>query len=76
MNFNRVFNEPPVDWTKVKLVKNSPCKNCKHQILLRQQHPGNTWDAPLECTGCKERIDWFIQCLYKLEWYENQEEVK
>lgn len=73
MNFNSVFNKPPADWTKVKLLDNSPCKSCRHQILLRELHPGNTCYSPLECSGCKKRIDWVMQCLYKLEWYEKQE---
>lgn len=73
MNFNSVFNKSPVDWTKVKLVTNSPCKNCKHRISLHQQHPGSTCFSPLECHGCKKRIDWVLQCLYKLEWYESRE---
>lgn len=72
-DFNSIFNKPRVDWTKVKLVENSPCRNCEHMILLRQKHPGNTWDAPGECNGCKKRVDWILKCLYKLDWYEKQE---
>jgi hypothetical protein len=70
-DFNSVFAE--VDWSKIKLIDNSPCIDCPHKAALREKHPGNTWDSPPECSGCIKYAAWNMKCLQKLAWYESKE---
>lgn len=71
VDFDKVFTEP--DWANIKLTGNSPCVTCEHRINLREIHPGNTADYPIECTNCYKRLSYIITCLEKLAWYERKE---
>lgn len=74
VNFDTVF-KPPIDWSKVELTSNPPCKTCEHKITLRELYPGNTWDDPVECESCVKRWNYIVDCLEKLAWYEEREKV-
>ena len=74
VHFNDIFKKE-TDWTKVKLLDDSPCATCEFRIDLRKLHPGNTWDSPSECTNCPKRLNHLMLCLQKLAWYEQQEKL-
>ena len=73
-NFDDIFKKP--NWCGEFLIDNPPCKSCEHLIKLRELHPGNTTDQPLECTSCPKQFNYVYKCLQKLAWYEEKEKEK
>lgn len=79
MNFNSVFH-PEEKWKDKKLTELCPCNECKiyqeydfiskmGSIAERQYT-----ELPNSCKTCINKINWEIDCMQKLRWYENNDE--
>ena len=65
VDFDSIFNKPPIDWSKVNLTDNPPCKSCNSRFDL--------WDSEAGCSHCMKRLNYIIDCISKLAWYEEKE---
>lgn len=77
--FDMVF-KPYKKWQDVKLSDMSPCSTCEvyKELIARQyevQMSGGLQEEITEpCKRCIDNILWNMECVEKLEWYENNDE--
>lgn len=79
VDFNAVFF-PEKKWANVRLSNNSPCNAChiyeeyKITALYGNIAERQYAQLPESCNTCIKRLNWFIDCLAKLKWYEDRDE--
>lgn len=78
VNFNDVFH-PENKWKNKKLTDSCPCKNCE---TYKEYEKTKTFGSIAEreyaglsesCNICSKKIQWQIDCMQKLAWYENND---
>lgn len=79
VDFDAVFH-PEKKWWNICLTDNSPCNDCavNEEYKIKKLY-GNIAERqyaqlPEYCSTCMKRLNWFIDCLAKLAWYEKQDE--
>lgn len=79
MNFNDIFHKEQ-KWKEIKLIDKNPCKNCKiyndyeYMSLLGNIAERQYAELPDTCNHCVPKLQWILDCLNKLSWYEERED--
>lgn len=77
--FDIVF-KPWKKWQDIKLIDVCPCKTCevnaeyinrRYEIMMSE---GVDEDLVESCRHCMERVQWLMECVEKLSWYEDNDE--
>lgn len=79
ISFDRAFH-PEKKWKDIKLTESCPCKGCNtykkydfHQkmgSIAERQYV----ELPDSCKRCVKKLNWEVDCMRKLKWYENRDE--
>lgn len=79
ISFDRVFH-PEKKWENIKLTEHCPCNECdtykEYEFISRIGSIAERQYAELpdSCRVCIKRLNWEIDCMQKLKWYENRDE--
>lgn len=79
VDFNKVFH-PEIKWKNKRLTSNSPCNNCEvykeyHDKALYGNFAERQYVSLLKsCKTCIPQITWQMDCINKLQWYEDNDE--
>ena len=73
-NFDSVFR-PELKWQDKRLSDSSPCKDCPtgKQIAEEMRNPYSMEKRPDSCNVCIPYLNWKIDCMAKLGWYEDHD---
>lgn len=78
-SFSRTF-KPWLKWQNVKLSDMCPCDECEVSKELKarqyevQMSGGLQEEITKPCDHCVEILQWKVECLEKLKWYEDNDE--
>lgn len=79
VNFNEVFYSE-MQWKDKKLTSMRPCNNCEvykeynDNVLYGNIAERQYASLPDSCRTCIPNINWNIDCMRKLQWYEDHDE--
>ena len=78
--FDKIF-KPWKKWQDIKLTNMCPCKECETYIEYEMKALyGNIAERqyaelPDGCRICIDRINWEMDCMAKLNWYEDHDDT-
>lgn len=67
-------------WRNVKLTDICPCKNCEYykeridNCYVYMMSEGSDEELNKKCEHCIEHTLWTMECIEKLQWYEEKDE--
>lgn len=78
-DFNKVFH-PEKQWQHKSLINERPCNYCDVQKeyidnrYLYMMSEGSDQELAEKCKHCIQYINWNMDCIQKLKWYEENDE--
>lgn len=80
INFDDIFH-PEKRWKDKCLSDSNPCKECdvykeyETKAIYGTIAERQCMEMPDSCYPCMKRLHWLVDCLDKLQWYENNDET-